>query len=45
MRMTTGEVHAVGEAASSVLPNGTRVLFFGSRVDDARRGGDLDLLV
>lgn len=45
MRMTPGEVRAVAEAASSVLPTGTRVLLFGSRVDDARRGGDIDLLV
>jgi uncharacterized protein len=43
--MTSDEVHAVADAASSVLPVGTRVVLFGSRADDARRGGDVDLLV
>jgi len=45
MKMTPADAHAVAQAASAVLPTGARVLLFGSRVDDARRGGDLDLLV
>jgi len=32
-------------AARAVLPEGSRVLLFGSRTDDSRRGGDIDLLV
>jgi hypothetical protein len=38
MRLTPGEVHAVADAASSVLPSGARVLLFGSRVHDSRHG-------
>ena len=32
-------------AAREVFPSGTRVVLFGSRVDDDRRGGDIDLLI
>ena len=45
MRLTLDEQRGVAAAASVELPRGTRVLLFGSRVDDARRGGDVDLLV
>jgi uncharacterized protein len=45
MRLTEAERRDIALAAASVLPPGTRVSLFGSRVDDARRGGDVDLLV
>ena len=45
MRLTRLEILAIEAAAKEVLPSGARVLLFGSRVDDARRGGDIDLLV
>lgn len=35
----------VESASREALPAGTRVLLFGSRLDDNRRGGDIDLLV
>ena len=45
MRLTDAEKINIGQAAKAVLPPGSRVLLFGSRVDDSRRGGDIDLLV
>ena len=45
MRLTQDEQRSIAEAARSVLPAGSRVLLFGSRTDDARRGGDVDLLL
>ena len=39
------EKAGIGWAAREVLPHGSRVLLFGSRTDDSRRGGDIDLLV
>ena len=45
MRLTQEERTAIAEAARGVLPAGSRVLLFGSRTDDHRRGGDIDLLV
>jgi uncharacterized protein len=45
MRLTQEEQRGIAEAARLVLPAGSRVVLFGSRTDDARRGGDVDLLV
>ena len=45
MRLTSNEQRGIAEAARAVLPAGSRVSLFGSRVDDASRGGDIDLLV
>lgn len=45
MSLSAAERQAVQSACRETLPAGTRVLLFGSRVDDSRRGGDIDLLV
>jgi len=45
MRLTDAERAQIGWAARDVLPPGSRVLLFGSRTDDSRRGGDIDRLV
>ena len=45
MRLSAVERRAVESASREALPAGTRVLLFGSRLDDNRRGGDIDLLV
>jgi hypothetical protein len=45
MRITPAEQQAIASAARATLAPGTRVSLFGSRVLDAARGGDIDLLV
>ena len=45
MRLSEQERSAISQAALETLPLGTCVSLFGSRTDDARRGGDIDLLV
>ena len=45
MRLSTEERAAVEHAAHRFLPAGSRVSLFGSRTDDSRRGGDIDLLI
>lgn len=43
MRLTPQEADRIREAAEAHFGPGTVVRLFGSRVDDARRGGDIDL--
>lgn len=45
MRLTPQEQQAIAQAARSTLLPASRVSLFGSRTDDAARGGDIDLLV
>jgi predicted nucleotidyltransferase len=45
MRLSLDERAAIAATSQEAFPPGTRVLLFGSRLDDARRGGDIDLLV
>lgn len=44
MRLTNEQIQAIKQTACAVLGADARVVLFGSRVDDARRGGDIDLL-
>ena len=44
MRLTAETVHVIQEAFLQVFEKGDLYLF-GSRVDDTRRGGDIDLYV
>ncbi len=44
MRLTSDQIQVIKETACSVLGEDSRVILFGSRVDDAKKGGDIDLL-
>lgn len=44
MRLTQDQIAAIKQTAHAVLGDGARVILFGSRVDDAKKGGDIDLL-
>jgi uncharacterized protein len=45
MRLLPSQARTIREKAQAAFGPGTRVLLFGSRVDDRLRGGDIDLLV
>ena len=45
IKLSAAERRAVESASQKALPAGTRVLLFGSRLDDKRHGGDIDLLL
>lgn len=45
MRLRQHERDAIAEAAHQVFAPGTTIFLFGSRVDDNKRGGDIDLLI
>jgi predicted nucleotidyltransferase len=44
MRLTSEQIEAIKQTAISVLGAESRVILFGSRADDAQKGGDIDLL-
>lgn len=45
MRLTQEQIAAIRISVNEVFGPGTQVWLFGSRVDNRRRGGDIDLLV
>ena len=45
MRLTPDQVQAIRQAATAAFGVDTAVWLFGSRVDDGKKGGDIDLLV
>ena len=45
MRLTAEQREVIRNAVREVYGEDSRLWLFGSRVDDARRGGDIDLLV
>jgi predicted nucleotidyltransferase len=45
MRLSPETATAIKRAVADCFGPGARVLLFGSRVDDSRRGGDIDLVI
>ncbi len=45
MRLTNTERDTIVSQAKQCFGPATRIMLFGSRTDDSRRGGDIDLLV
>jgi predicted nucleotidyltransferase len=45
MRLTNEQVSIIRTTAQSVFGNSVQVFLFGSRTNDEKRGGDIDLLV
>ena len=45
MRLSIEQRKTVHAIANALLGNGVQIKVFGSRLDDAARGGDLDLLL
>jgi len=45
MRLTKFEIDTIKEVASEIWGNQTVVYLFGSRTDDTKKGGDIDLYV
>lgn len=45
MRLTSEQIAAIKALAAECFGAGTVVYLFGSRLDDAKRGGDIDLYI
>jgi predicted nucleotidyltransferase len=45
MRLTPEQTSTIRDIVRSILPKAVSVSLFGSRVDDTRRGGDIDLYI
>ncbi len=45
MRLTNDQINIIRQLASQIAGNQSRVRVFGSRLDDAARGGDIDLMI
>ena len=45
MRLTENQRQSIKSAVTSVIGEESRIWLFGSRVDDNKRGGDIDLLI
>ena len=45
MRLTLAQIAAIRGATAEIFDEQANVWLFGSRVDDSKRGGDIDLLI
>lgn len=45
MRLTEFEINAIKQTARQVFGSKVQVFLFGSRIDDSKKGGDIDLYI
>ena len=45
MRLSETYVHTIKAKAKEIFGRSTKIYLFGSRIDDSKRGGDIDLLI
>lgn len=45
VRLTADQINIIRESVARIFGTSARVWLFGSRVDDTKRGGDIDLLI
>ena len=45
MRLQKQEIHTILQVARNIYGEKVKVYLFGSRLDNAKRGGDIDLLI
>jgi hypothetical protein len=45
MRLTTEQANIIKQKTAKVFGDNARVFLFGSRVDDTKKGGDIDLFI
>ena len=45
MRLSRKEIETILKVANEIYGKGVKVYLFGSRTDDNKRGGDIDLLL
>jgi predicted nucleotidyltransferase len=45
MRLTPAQIDTIQSTAEAVLGDDAQVWLYGSRLDDQRKGGDIDLLI
>jgi predicted nucleotidyltransferase len=45
MRLTEYEIKAIKETSVKVFGEGSNTYIFGSRVDDTKKGGDIDIFI
>jgi predicted nucleotidyltransferase len=45
MRLNSDQIEIIRHAAQEAFGSGAEIFLFGSRLDDSKRGGDIDLLV